>query len=376
MRFAHFSDTHLGFRQYGIFEREMDFYRAFEKTVSAILKERPDFVLHTGDLFDVPKPPPRALWVAQRCFSKLREKGIPVYAITGNHDMLMRRGAMPPQVLYRDFNVRLLTEEDPFVVHDGVFIAGVPYMSRSHSASLSEAMRIASEKAAGHPKSVLMLHQGTDRHLRQAYEIEMKDIPGTFSYYAMGHVHARIVHDFGKGKFAYPGSTELWSANEYADYKKNGKGFYMVDLGGDVPDVQPVTVELEREIMRERLGASGIREKVDAMKASLSRLPVKPMLYLDVVDSGLERSSLRELLDSKLSGHLVSLRLSYVQGPGEDGKLQGLRPFDLPQVHEIIGEIVKDKGKAGLASALLRSLSEGDTERAQKEAEEYFSSGA
>ena len=33
MRFAHLSDTHLGNRQYGILEREEDYYEIFDKTI-------------------------------------------------------------------------------------------------------------------------------------------------------------------------------------------------------------------------------------------------------------------------------------------------------------------------------------------------------
>ena len=36
MKFAHLADTHLGYRQYGLFEREKDFYEVFEKVIDKI----------------------------------------------------------------------------------------------------------------------------------------------------------------------------------------------------------------------------------------------------------------------------------------------------------------------------------------------------
>ncbi len=371
MRFAHFSDTHLGFRQYGIYERELDFYRAFEKAVAKMIEERPDFVLHSGDLFDLPKPPPRALWVAQRCFAKLREKGIPVYAITGNHDMLFRRGAMPPQVLYRDLNVRVLTEDEPFVMHGNVFIGGVPYFSRHYSSSVKEMLQMLSLKAGKHGKSIVMLHQGTDRHLPKGFELETGDIPGNFSYYAMGHVHARITEDFGRGKFVYPGSTELWSANELDDYRRKGKGFALVDMHGDVPEVQSVDIELEREIIKESLGAHGIEDRIRQLEEKLGRLPEKPLLYLDVKEGSFERAALHDMLTSRLSGQALSLRMSYLPEPGKKKAELG-RPFDLPQMQDIIRELIRDRKQAELASKLFMSFSEGNDERALKEAETFY----
>ncbi len=373
MRFAHLSDSHIGFRQYGLYEREEDFYRAFEKTVAKIIEEKPDFVLHSGDLFDAPKPQPRALWVAQRCFSRLKEMGIPVYAITGNHDVLLRRGAMPPQMLFRDMGVRLLTEEEPYVLHGNVFIGGIPYISRHSSDRLKEMLTMLSEKARKHRRAVIMMHQGTDRHLPKAFELEMADIPRNFHYYAMGHVHARINESFGKGRLVYPGSSELWSANEYDDYRRNGKGFALVDLDGDEPVVQRVDVELEREILRERIDTKRLEDDVSKIRTKISGLPKKPLLYLDIKDEGFERSALHYMINSKLSGLALSVRTSFISLEN-DGKGRVSRSFDLPQIDEIIRETIKDRKKADLASALFRHLSEGNDEQAAEVAEKFYGS--
>ena len=60
MRFAHLSDSHLGYRQYGIDEREQDFYDVFEKALETDID---DIHIATGrnitelyevkDLFDL-----------------------------------------------------------------------------------------------------------------------------------------------------------------------------------------------------------------------------------------------------------------------------------------------------------------------------------
>ncbi len=369
MRFAHISDTHLGFRQYGLHEREMDVYHAFEDAVRKIIQERPDFVVHSGDLFDFHRPQPRAMWVAQRCFSKLKEKGIPVYAVTGNHDTLQRRGAMPPHALFSGLGLRLMTHEDPFIVHKGVFIGGCPHTSKYYAGQLKETMAILAKQAAKYESSVLVLHQGIDRFLPHEYELKLDEIPKAFSYYAMGHTHFRVVHGFGRGKLAYPGSTEFWSLNEYEDYKKNGKGFYLVDIHGDEPSVQPVNIELSREIVKERVSAGRLEERLAALKEAFGSLGAKPLVYLDVDSGGYDRKVLHEQLLSQLSDIVLSLRVSYAAGGDKDAARVLTRSFDIP---EMIRQAVKDKKHALLASQLFQALSGGDDEQALKIAEDFY----
>jgi len=371
MRFAHLSDTHLGFRQYGLYERELDFYRSFDDTVKKIIAEKPDFVIHSGDLFDYPKPPPRAIRVAQKAFARLNEKGIPVYAITGNHDMLMRKGFMPAQVLYSELGVRLFTEDEPFVVKDGIFISGIPYMPRSRSSVIKEMMNMLSEKAKKHKKSVIALHLGTDRHLPHDFEVAVEDIPRNFDYYAMGHIHNRIVEKHGNGILAYPGSSGLWSINEYDDWKRNGKGFFMVDLSGDTPDVRKIDTEKPREIIRETLDANVLKEKIDDIRRNLSQLKKKPLLFLKIKGDDFERSALHDMISSKISDLVLSLRISYESASGSE-QVSSSGGFELPRIHEMIKELVKEPEKASLASSLFSSLSQGNEEQALEEAESFF----
>lgn len=62
MKLIHFSDTHLGFNdldvinEQGINQREADFYDAFMQVVQQIQTLKPDYIIHTGDLFHRPSP--------------------------------------------------------------------------------------------------------------------------------------------------------------------------------------------------------------------------------------------------------------------------------------------------------------------------------
>ena len=56
MKFSHISDTHLGFTQLGLDEREKDIYDAFEQAIEKSIIHKVEFVLFTGDIFHVPNP--------------------------------------------------------------------------------------------------------------------------------------------------------------------------------------------------------------------------------------------------------------------------------------------------------------------------------
>ena len=78
MLFAHIADTHLGYRQFNLEEREKDFYDAFHESVDRMIAEGVELVIHAGDLFDEPRPSIRALVEAKLGIEKLRKKGITI----------------------------------------------------------------------------------------------------------------------------------------------------------------------------------------------------------------------------------------------------------------------------------------------------------
>ena len=71
VRIAHLADTHLGLKQYNLDEREKDIYDSLEEVGNKILEERADIVIHSGDLFDSPRPTPQAYLAFKRFLEKL-----------------------------------------------------------------------------------------------------------------------------------------------------------------------------------------------------------------------------------------------------------------------------------------------------------------
>ena len=69
----------------GINQREADVYRAWHRAIDLAIGAGVDAVVHAGDLFDGPRPTPRALAEALDGFARLRDAGIPAIVIAGNH---------------------------------------------------------------------------------------------------------------------------------------------------------------------------------------------------------------------------------------------------------------------------------------------------
>src|SRR5260370_5346983 len=84
--FIHVVDTHLGYEQYGVRERFNDFSRAFWDIMQDAVNREVDFVIIAGDLFNKRAIDALTLIHAIEGLKKLKEKGIPVIAIEGNHD--------------------------------------------------------------------------------------------------------------------------------------------------------------------------------------------------------------------------------------------------------------------------------------------------
>ena len=311
MKFAHLADTHLGYRQYGLFEREKDFYEVFEKVIDRIIEEKVDFVIHSGDLFETARPSPMALLTFQKGLLKLKGAGIPMYAIAGNHDVVMRKGSIPPQVIFKKMGLKVISNINPTYMHGDVFIAGLPFFPASHSKALKTKLAELSEKASKHEKSILVMHQGIDKYFGYNYELEIGDIPDNFNYYALGHIHKYVNDNFGKGKLVYPGSGEIWKTSELSDYKKNGKGFVLVDLDGIKPLVKRVKIDIPREFIKRTIDYDDLESDLAGIKETIKDFDKKPILDLDINNVQSDTGRVYNVIKEELGEYSLMIRPTF-----------------------------------------------------------------
>ena len=311
MKFAHLADTHLGYRQYGLFEREKDFYEVFEKIIDKIIEENVDFVIHSGDLFETARPSPMALLTFQKGLLKLKGAGIPMYAIAGNHDAVMRKGSIPPQVIFKKMGLKVISNINPTYMHGDVFIAGLPFYPASHGKILKTKLAELSEKATHHEKSILVLHQGIDKYFGYNYELEIGEIPDNFNYYALGHIHKYVNDKFGQGRLVYPGSSEIWKTSELPDYLENGKGFVIVDMDGPKTLVKRVKIDIPREFITRRLDYNNLESGIAGIKETIKGFDKKPILNLTIDNVESDTSRVYELINDELGELSLMIRPTF-----------------------------------------------------------------
>lgn len=374
MKFAHLADSHLGYRQYGLVERELDFYETFDRCIDKIIEEKCDFVIHSGDLFEYAKPSPNALFRFQRAFLRLKKANIPVYAIAGNHDSVKRKGALPPQILFKDLGLRLLSPRHPMDSFNGVLICGMPYTSESNKPTLMNAYKEFEKEADKHIVSILVAHQGIDKYIPQ-YELEIGDLPKNFDYYAMGHLHKYINDAYGKGRLVYPGSSEIWKSDEVGDYSKKGKGFAIVEIGVGEPLVKRISVNLSRKFLKEHINYEDLDKKIAFIKNKIKDLEKQPILDVIVENGDFSVVDVYEKIMNELDPYCLLVRPSFQPNNSiVDEKLIN-KDFSLGS-KQLLSEAINDKYKnetiTKFGLQLLDALSKDDLVEAEVISDKFY----
>jgi DNA repair exonuclease SbcCD nuclease subunit len=255
LRFAHISDTHLGYRAFfkadpasGRNQRAVDIEHAYETAISDILTRDVQLVIHGGDVFHHTRP----AWSSLRCFvrqtRRLSEAGIPTIVIGGNHDTprLRTSGSVfsvlelaLPDVQFvcgYDQETLLLDQFD-------LAVTAVPH------GKLTDPLG-PSAYPVPERRNILVTH-GLVHGLqlkggqREPGEEDVADhlLDEEFDYIALGHYH---VHQKVRHNAWYSGSTErMGFGDEDVD-----PGYAIVELGGLSAGAEVTHIPLEARPMK------------------------------------------------------------------------------------------------------------------------------
>jgi DNA repair exonuclease SbcCD nuclease subunit len=247
------ADIHLGYQQYGLSERFDDFSKVFINLVEEALKRQVDFVLLAGDLFHKRTVNPLAMRVAVAGLGTLRDAGVPVLAVEGNHEKAYYRD----QYSWLEFldamgYLRLLNpsfEEGQAVLTPhgegggayadlagGIRVYGLKYYGASTSRALTSFTdALSSVGASGVRYTILMMHAGLEGQLAHMGSLRMGDLAplrDTIDYVALGHIHKPYeVNDW----IFNPGSPEACSIQEADSWPSRGANVVEIDLDADPP---------------------------------------------------------------------------------------------------------------------------------------------
>ena len=238
MRFSHISDTHLGASGYsrklsssGYNQREEDICNSFQFAVDQIIELKPDFVLHSGDLFHSVRPTNRIINFAIRQILRIVSLQIPMVIISGNHDTPKQRAVGSVFSFFDVLSPHLYLiyrNEYELIRLDEVAIHAIPHCLNQGDFT-REIEKVKPDKQRTF--NILMLH-GVVAGIPEFSmgELAEQEIPTSyldkgFDYVALGHYHRYCQVESG---VYYSGSTERLSMAK-AELNQE-KGFVEVNL--------------------------------------------------------------------------------------------------------------------------------------------------
>ncbi|KAA1190892.1 exonuclease SbcCD subunit D [Paenibacillus sp. B2(2019)] len=235
-RFLHAADLHLDSRFAGLahispairsYLRESTF-AALGRLVRVAIQENVDFIVISGDVYDVSDASLQGQLRFQEALKELGQQGIHVFLIHGNHDPLdgLRLTTEMPR------HVTVFGGEKPdlstaYRRKDGQEVAIVSGISYPTAKVTDNTAVTFSRKPGSRLFHIAMLHGNVDGDLlHETYSpCSRRDlIERGFDYWALGHIHKRsVLHE--KPAIIYPGNIQGRSIKETGP-----KGCYVVDV--------------------------------------------------------------------------------------------------------------------------------------------------
>src|SRR5579885_1935831 len=299
MLIAHISDSHLGAMPYNKSERENDFYESFNEAIDTIISMGAEIVIHSGDIFDVPKPSGTAMVKLVDSLKRLREKNIRFLFTMGEHD-ISRLYAIPSPFLYQRVDLATyIGNGEPFEVSDELMVVGFHKRRKDEVEELKAKLSTLDERTKdARGRKILVLHQALYEFNKYAGELSVSDLPKSFDYYAMGHLHDKGENCFNelKGKVCYPGSLDVTGNDGIKEFHK---GFYLVDLLPDEVKTEWIELKSTRRHFSFEVDYGKMDDAVQEIIAKIKDLAKKPMVNVVVKGSDMDAakisSSLRPL---------------------------------------------------------------------------------
>jgi DNA repair exonuclease SbcCD nuclease subunit len=280
-KFLHIADIHLGisrYRRFGTADRTRDFFEAWSDCLQRYaLDAQVDFVLIAGDFFDTRRVEPQAMNHAMFGLMKLKDAGIPVIVVEGNHD---QREASHQFSWLRSLSrwgfIKLLEpfQEDDGTVRfdpwdertgrgsfidldtaDGGFrVFGTTWYGTTVARQLPALVDELQKYRSPDRFNVMLLHTDVEGQLNRPIPAlpiaKINELKAVVDYLALGHTHKNFEID----DWVYnPGSLEACNIDEYA----NVRGAYLVEVKDGRHEARLMRDYRQRPFQRIRFEVSG-----------------------------------------------------------------------------------------------------------------------
>lgn len=380
--FIHAADLHLDspFRGYAGIDCEEETrenilqqlrdctFTALDSLVRACLQNRVDFLVLAGDVYDRADRSLRAQLRLRDAFERLAAAGISVFVAHGNHD---HHEGFQAALAWPD-NVHIFApgrvEARP-VTRDGREIArvyGISYPRRDVAQNYAALFR----RDLAAPYAVAVLHcnvGGNPEHANYA-PCSLADLAaGGFDYWALGHVHRRLILKEHGPCVVYPGNLQGRGPHE-----TGARGCYLVRVKpGGLAELSFLATDAVRWV-KQRVSIQGLGteqellESLDAALTELSRAHGRRSLVARLELAGRGPLHRRLQQPGALDGLLEELRRRFAGTGGAFVWPESIRPYTAPEVDKellrgsqtLLGDLLEIAREARCGGRLREQLAE------------------
>ena len=293
MRFAHLADCHLGGWRYP--ELQQLNFESFKYALDMCKKEKIDFILIAGDLFDSAYPPIEIIKDTFNEFRKLKEANIPVFIIAGSHDYSISGKSFLDVLEKSGFAVNAYKSEERNgsiilepTIYKNVAIYGFP--GKKTGLEVYDIPKIKLQESPGLFR-ILMLHTTLKDALPtlDIPSVDRKLLPKV-DYIALGHLHLL----YEKENAVYWGPIYPNNASELEDLKYGA--FYIVDTN---KNIKRHNIKL-KDVLVLDLEVTDSLEGTETIIKELKNQPLKDKILILKLKGVLERGKIVDINFNKI----------------------------------------------------------------------------
>lgn len=280
MKFAHLGDCHLG--SWRIPQLQELNLESFRKALELCIKEKVDFILIAGDLFDSAYPSIEILKETFHELKKLKDAEIPCFIVAGSHDYSASGKTFLDVLEKAGFCKNVFKPEargEQILLNPEIYkeFAIYGYPGKKSGLEVQELRKVKLQEAPGFFR-ILMLHTSIKGAIGNLPidSISESELPEA-DFYPLGHLHI----DYEDGKFVYSGPIFPNNIQELEELKYGS--FYIAEVNrGELrykkiilklKEVEVIDLEIKNsliatEIIINEIKKRDIKDKILILKLS------------------------------------------------------------------------------------------------------------